>query len=504
MYNPFKDALHNSLRTVAARTWAGVAALVVVPAWAQTPASLTPCRIPGVAQEVRCGVVQRPLDASRPKGTQIDIHYAVLPAVARRKRDDAVFFIAGGPGQSAIDLMPHVLPLFSRLNQRRDIVFVDQRGTGRSVPLRCDPPKVSTLASWAQSSDLAQSIQDAQDCLKKLNALPWVTHPSDIGQFTTPQAMQDMNAVREQLGARTINLVAASYGTRAALDYQRQFPQTVRRLVLDGVVPPNMALHNSSGADAQAALEAVWTACNTEPVCQKRFGDLRATWQQLLQSLPRDQLVNDPRTGQSEVLTITRDMVLAAVRAPLYAPSLAAALPQALQDASSGRWEGLAALASATAPRNSPPLYTGMHLTVVCAEDVKRAVSSPNTAGSNTDFGDALSQRYTAICPLWPTADVPPAFYQLKPSSAAVLLLSGGVDPVTPPRHAKQVAQALGNKVTQVVVPQASHGLMGLPCVPDLVFRYLDTPDGQMPQVDGSCLQALPRPLSFSLPAGTP
>ena len=484
--------------------WAVAGLLVWIPAWAQSQGSLTPCRIPGVAEEVRCGIVQRPLDATRPKGTQIDIHYAVLPAVARRKYEDAVFFIAGGPGQSAIDLMPHVQPLFNRLNQRRDIVFVDQRGTGRSAPLRCDPPKTNSLLSWAQSSDLAQSMQDAQACLKQLNALSWVTHPSDIGQFTTPQAMQDLNAVREQLGARTINLVAASYGTRAALDYQRQFPQTVRRLVLDGVVPPNMALHESSSADAQAALEAVWAACGAEPACQKRHGDLRATWQLLLQSLPRDQLVNDPRTGQSEVLTITRDMVLAAVRAALYAPSLAAALPQALQDAASGRWEGLTALASATAPRNAPPLYTGMHLTVVCAEDVKRAVSPPTPAAANTDFGDTLSQRYTAICPLWPTADVAPAFYQLKPSSAPVLLLSGGVDPVTPPRHAKQVAQTLGTKVTQVVVPQASHGVMSLPCVPDLIFRYLDTPDGQAPQVDGSCLQSVPRPLSFSLPGVTP
>lgn len=483
---------------------AALGLLVLVPVWAQS--NLTPCRIPGVAQEVRCGVVQRPLDATRPKGTQIDVHYAVLPAVARRKREDAVFFIAGGPGQSAIDLMPHVLPLFNRLNQRRDIVFVDQRGTGRSAPLGCDPPKTSTLAAWARSSDPALSLSDALTCLKQLQALPWVTHPSDIGQFTTPQAMQDLNAVREQLGAKTINLVAASYGTRAALDYQRQFPQTVRRLVLDGVVPPNMALHISSGADAQAALDTLWAACDAEPVCQKRHGNLRAIWQQLLQSLPKDELVNDPHTGQSEVLTITRDMVLAAVRAPLYAPSLAAALPQAVRDAAAGRWEGLVALASATMPRASaqrnPALYTGMHLAVVCAEDVKR--KSHTAASPSADFGDALSQRYAAICPHWPTVDVPPAFDQLQASKAPVLLLSGGIDPVTPPRHAQQVAKVLGNQVTQVLVPQAGHGLMSLPCVPDLVFRYLDTPDGQAPRVDGSCLQSIPRPLSFSLPGGKP
>lgn len=479
--------------------------LALVPTWAQVQGNLTPCRIPGVAQEVRCGVVQRPLDATRPKGTQIDVHYAVLPAVARRKREDSVFFIAGGPGQSAIDLMPQVLPLFTRLNQRRDIVFVDQRGTGRSAPLRCDPPQTSTLAAWARSSNPQQSLSDALVCLKQLQALPWVTHPSDIGQFTTAQAMQDLNAVREQLGAKTINLVAASYGTRAALDYQRQFPGAVRAMVLDGVVPPNMALHTSSSSDTQAALDALWAACDAQPACQKRHGNLRATWQQLLQSLPSDEWVNDPHTGQGEVLTITRDMVLAAVRAPLYAPTLAAALPQAVRDAATGRWEGLVALASAATPRTSgrgsPALYTGMHLAVVCAEDVKRRPTA--TAIPGADFGDVLSQGYAAICPHWPTVDVPPAFDQLQASKAPVLLLSGGIDPVTPPRHAQQVAKVLGNQVTQVLVPQAGHGLMSLPCVPDLVFRYLDTPDGQAPKVDGSCLQSLPRPLSFSLAGAT-
>jgi pimeloyl-ACP methyl ester carboxylesterase len=474
--------------------------------WAQAQVTLTPCRVPGVAQEVRCGVVQRPLDATRPKGAQIDVHYVVQPAVARRKREDAVFFIAGGPGQSAIDVMPHVLPLFARLNQRRDIVFVDQRGTGRSAPLRCDPPPTSTLVAWARGSDPEHALSDALACLQQLQSLPWVTHPSDIGQFTTTQAMQDLNAVREQLGAKTINLVAASYGTRAALDYQRQFPSTVRSMVLDGVVPPQMALHASSSLDAQAALDALWAACDAQPACHKRHGNLRATWQQLLQSLPKDELVNDPHTGHSEVLTITRDMVLAAVRAPLYVPALAAALPQAVRDAAAGRWEGLVTLASTAAPRppgqRKPALYAGMHLTVVCAEDVKRSTTTAINPGA--DFGHALSQRYAAICPHWPTADVPPAFDRLQPSKAPVLLLSGGIDPVTPPRHAQQVAKALGDQVTQVVVPQVGHGLMSLPCVPDLVFRYVDTPDGQTPRVDGSCLQSIPRPLSFSLAGGAP
>jgi pimeloyl-ACP methyl ester carboxylesterase len=478
-------------------------------AQAQAAAPLAPCRIPGVAHEVRCGSVQRPLDAARPKGPAIEVHYAVLPAVARRKLPDAVFLLAGGPGQSAIDLMPQVLPLFHRLNQRRDVVFVDQRGTGRSAPLRCEPQDKaqSSLAAWAKGSGPASALAEAEACLKALNALPWVTHPDDIAQFTTVQAMQDLDAVRRQLDLQQINLVAASYGTRAALDYQRQFPGAVRRLVLDGVAPPDMALHRSSSVDAQAALDAVWAACGLEPACRRRHGDLRATWAALLTGLPRDVEVADPRTGRREGVTLTADMLLAAVRAPLYAPALAAGLPQAVSEAAQGRFEGIAGLFSAVSPRHGPPVYMGMHFSVVCAEDVRRAAapgsgSPPPQGGAGAGDDDAAARRYEAVCGAWPhAAAVPEAFYRVGPGSAPALLLSGGADPVTPPRHGARVQQALGAAARHVVVPNAGHGVLSLGCVPDLVFRFIDAADAaQAGQVDARCTQNLPRPFSFAPP----
>ncbi len=186
---------------------------------------------------------------------RIDVHFAVLPALARNKKPDPVFFLAGGPGQSAIDLAGTVSRMLSRFGQRRDIVLVDQRGTGRSAPLDCgDEPPGRPLS---EQLDPQRQLQRARDCLRQLQALPH----GDLRHYTTTLAMADLDAVRQALGAERINLVGASYGTRAALEYLRLYPQHVRRVVLDGVAPPDMVLPEASAPDAQAAFDALLQAC---------------------------------------------------------------------------------------------------------------------------------------------------------------------------------------------------------------------------------------------------
>jgi pimeloyl-ACP methyl ester carboxylesterase len=196
--------------------------------------------------ELQCGVVQRPLDPTRPNGPVIEVHYLVVPAMARNKQPDAVLLLAGGPGQSAIDVAPAVISRLSRLNNRRDLVFIDQRGTGRSAPLQCaDESRLPVQ----QNVDLQQQLDRLRQCGAALAKLPH----GDMRFFTTTLAMQDFEAVREQLGVPQWNLIGASYGTRAALEYARQFPQRVRRSVLDGVAPPDMVLPVSFSTDGQAA-----------------------------------------------------------------------------------------------------------------------------------------------------------------------------------------------------------------------------------------------------------
>ncbi len=452
---------------------------------------LTACRLPGVEHEAWCGVVRRPFDPNRPGALQIDVHFALLPALARNRKPDPVFFFAGGPGQSAIDLAGPVSRMLSKLSNRRDLVFIDQRGTGRSAPLRCaDEAPTRPLADNASNEALVARMAACRLALQKL---PY----GDLRHFTTWLAAQDTDAVRDRLEVEYVNVVGGSYGTRLALEYMRQFPKAVRRAVIDGVAPPDMALPTAFSTDNQAALEAELAACEGEPRCRARYPTLRADWQALLAGLPKAVSVAHPVTGSIERVTITRDSVLGMVRAPLYVPALAAALPLAITEAARGRFEPLLGLSSATTGNSrAGAIAEGMHFSVVCAEDLPRLGQPKDTPGA--DYGDAFERLYSQVCADWPRGQVPKAFYELPQARSATLVLSGGADPATPPRHAERVVAALGARARHVVVAQAGHGVLGVPCLRDAVFRFIDAPGDDMAlKVDADCARALPRPLAF-------
>ena len=465
--------------------------LAAVPG-AANAAELAPCRISGVETEALCGRVTRALDPAAAAGVSIEVHFAVLPALARNKHPDPVFFFAGGPGQSAIDVAGTVARLLARLSNRRDIVLVDQRGTGRSAPLHCTPQAMT--APLRDSVDLAHHERLLAACRDMLQKLPH----GDLRHYTTHLATRDADAVREALGAEHINLVGASYGTRAALDYQRQFPTRVRRTVLDGVAPPDMALPAAFSSDNQAALEAVFRACEADAACAQRYPGLRLAWRTMLQSLPREVPLRHPVTGVTEWVPLMRDTVLGMVRQPLYVPALTAALPLAVAEAAQGRFDALMALGMSLGSGRRGPAQ-GMHFAVICAEDLPRLAKAGDAPGA--DFGPAYAEFYRRVCATWPQGSVPAAFYTLGQASAATLVLSGGDDPATPPRHGQRVTQALGAKARHVVVPHASHGVMGIGCMRDVLFRFIDAEsDEQALAVDAACVTSIPRPPPFLWP----
>jgi pimeloyl-ACP methyl ester carboxylesterase len=456
-------------------------------------ASLAPCRLKGIEREVLCGVLKRPLDPTQPAGRQIDVHYAVVPAAARSKKREPVFFLAGGPGQSAMDLAAQAVAFTSRLSNLRDLVLVDQRGTGRSAPLRCDDD--DPALPLAEQLDPARQMRRLAACRQALQRLPH----GDLRQFTTSIAMADLDAVRQAIGARQINLVGGSYGTRAALEYMRLFPQAVRRVVIDGVAPPDMALPASMSIDNQRALDAVFASCEREPACAARHPRLRAQWRGLLETLPRPVTLAHPLSGRPEQLLLTRHILLNALRSPLYSPLLSSALPQAIDEAANGRLQMILTLSLALAGGEGPQLSAGMHFSVICSEDVPRMQKAGERAGG--DFGALFSDLYLSICADWPRGEPPAAFYTVPPATAATLVLSGGLDPVTPPRHGARVALALGAKARHVEVANAGHGIVSLGCMRDVVFRFIDADTNEAAlEVDPACVSAVPRPPAFAAP----
>ena len=456
---------------------------------------LKPCRLQGVEHVAWCGVVRRPLDPAKPGGVQIDVHYAVLPALARNRKPDPVLFFAGGPGQSAMALAGSVSRMLTRLSNRRDVVLIDQRGTGRSAPLFCDEPRPD--APLGEGLDSQRQAARMQACGAQLRKLPH----GDLRHYTTWVAMQDADAVRQALGAAQVNLMGGSYGTRAVLEYMRQFPQAVRRAVIDGVAPPDMVLPASFSTDNQAALEQVFKACEADTACAQRHPRLHADWQALLASLPREVSVAHPLTGRAEKLVLTRDGLLNMTRLPMYVPAMASALPLALGEAAAGRFEPLLGLSAAFAGSGGRAMRMaeGMHFSVVCAEDLPRLAQATDAPGA--DFGDGFAQQYRRICEAWPRGDVPAAFYTVPPARTATLVLSGGADPATPPRHGERVSQQLGAKARHVVVPQAGHGVMGLGCMRDVLFRFIDADTDEVAlKVDTACAEQIPRPLIYQAP----
>ncbi|MFT3818589.1 MAG: alpha/beta fold hydrolase [Rubrivivax sp.] len=493
----FPDELKRPCRRIARVC----AVLLALPAAAALPPApgLQPCVLRGVEHPAWCGQVQRPLDPAAAGGPSIAVHFAVLPALSRRRLPDPVFFLAGGPGQSAIELAGTIGHWLARFSNRRDLVLVDQRGTGRSAPLRCEGDEQPQPGRELRDSvDPAALVQALSRCRQALQKLPH----GDLRRYTTPLAMQDLDAVRRALGAERIDLVGVSYGTRAALEYLRQFPQAVRRVVLDGVAPPDMALPASMAVDAQAAFDGLLAWCEADADCRGRHPRLRAQWQRLLAALPQDVSVPHPLSGREQRLRITPEGLAGLVRGPLYAPVLAAALPPAIEEAAAGRWTPLVGLAAALSGGRGAALAQGMHFSVICAEDLPSpAAAAVPAASAPPAFGTGIAALYREVCADWPRGELPADFHRLRPSPVPVLLLSGALDPVTPPRHGARVAAALGPKARHWVVPNAGHGLLALDCLREQVFRFVDEDDeAQALALDGRCAQGLPRPPVFRPP----
>ncbi len=468
-----------------------VLASFVLPGLAQTMPPTSPCRVPGIKSEVQCGVVKRPLDAKNPAVT-IDVHFVVVPALARNKKKDALFFFAGGPGQSAIKIAPQVLGVFQRLSNWRDIVFIDQRGTGKTASLDC---KIDdAVMSMNEMLSMGRNAELTKACRIALEKRPH----GKLDQYSTTMAMHDADAVRAALGYEQINLIGASYGTRAVLEYQRLFPQRVRRAVIDGVAPPDLSLPLSFSADNQAALDQTLAFCETDTACKKTFPNLRRDWRALMDAPAREVKMVNPLNGREETVTVDRATLAGLVRGPLYAPPIAAGLPHAITEAAAGKYSTLVALGAAMGG-GTRDMSWGMHFSVLCSEDMPRIGQSKDVPGA--DFGDSFFTMYRDTCADWPKAQIDPAFYSIPAAQFPVLVLSGGADPATPPRHGERAAKALGEKAQHIVVAQAGHGVFSMGCMRDIVFKFFDTKlDADVSKLDASCATGVPRPTVWQAP----
>jgi pimeloyl-ACP methyl ester carboxylesterase len=455
--------------------------------------AFSPCRLNGLGTEARCATYRVFEDRAARAGRSIDLRIAVVPALANSARSDPLFVLVGGPGQAATEAGASIAEVLREVRNKRDIVLIDQRGTGQSHPLDCPSDRARPLAElFAPRADPG----DTRACLAALDA--------DTRLYTTPIAMDDLDEIRGALGYELINLWGGSYGTRAALVYLRQHAEHVRSLILDGSAPFELKLPLHAARDAQRALDLLLDDCRQDADCRRAFPEARPRFERLLARLGESAAVasfEHPRTGALGQLRIERDGLAGAVRNLLYVPALASLLPLAVERASSDDFGVF--IASADAFSRGVSVSTGMFLSIVCAEDVPRFdAAQVEELTRGTFLGGEWLRDLHAECDAWPAARLPAAYFEPVASDVPSLLLSGNLDPVTPPSWGDEVEKGL-SRARHIVVPGAGHGTTSLGCIPDLLSEFLEHLDA--PALDASCVERLVRPDFFtSLQGPTP
>lgn len=482
---------------MSSRIWALLVALAAASCAPQPQATaidrLHECAIEEGPAGAYCGTLSVFENRASGQGRRIALKIVVAPALRRDAAPDPLFILEGGPGAGAATLAGARLPMFRRFRTDRDLVFVDQRGTGESNRLGCDPT-AAELDEVATDDDRA--IARIRACLAALDADPRL--------YTTSIAMDDLDDVRAFLGYDRINLWGGSYGTRAALVYLRQHEARVRAVVLDGVAPQDMRLPLHTARDAQRALDRLIADCAADGACAAAFPALGADTRALFARLEAERPVVrgvHPRTGLPLEMPLSRrDAALVVFRA-LYVPELASLLPRVLTDAAAGNYQGLLALAFSSAPEGDKrDMAIGMHLSVVCAEDIARITPADRVDADASGFlGAAMFDAQYAACSFWPKGDVPEGYYAPVTSERPVLILSGADDPVTPPAWGDHVAPHLP-KSRHFVVPGAGHITLTRGCVPKLVEQFLST--ASVDGLDPACTGTLTRPPFFVTPTG--
>ena len=479
------------------------ALLAVMPADARQtgtePAlALEDCRIragrgfPGI--KARCGTFTRHENPADPASPLLELFVAVVPALTLEPEPDPFVPIAGGPGQASSEFYVAYSGAFEMVRRNRDIVLLDQRGTGQSAAMDCETDEEIIVGRFSRE----ETIADTEVCLEQL--------PHDPRFFTTSIAVSDLEALREALGYPQLNLYGSSYGTRVAQHFLRRYPQSTRTVVLDGVVPPQMALGPAIAVEAQNALDAIFDRCAESADCAAAFPDIREDFSKLRTALADEPVtitLPNPVSGIPEEIRFGRQEMAAAVRLLSYHPNSVAVMPVLINEAIEENFAPLATQFMMIAESMSDALSIGMHNAIVCTED------APFFAGENVEraaldatyIGPIQLDALEAICSVWPTGVMDEQFKTSVSSDVPVLLLSGEADPVTPPKYAELAAVDLSN-ARLLTGRRQGHGQAPRGCMPDVIADFVETAD--LETLDTDCLDrlfAMPFFLDFSGPS---
>ena len=435
----------------------------------------------GATTAAYCAPFQVAEDPEQKQGRRIDLNLALIKSEAEAADADIVVFLAGGPGQAAIENWPQIAPALAPLRRHHHILLLDQRGTGKSNALDC--ARASAKSDAEEPDEIEAVRNNTRACLAEVQG------HADPRLYTTTIAAHDLEAVRIALGAPTFDLVGVSYGTRMAQQYLMRYPDGVRSAVLDSVVPNEVVLAADFAANLERALKLQFAHCVQTPPCAKAFADPYASLTRLREALrakPQDYTYRDPITFEPKHRPLNEYTVAGLVRIFAYTPETAALLPLSIAEALRGNYTPLAGQSQLLTTDLAELRDNGMQTSVICSEDAD--LLTPRPQDRDTVLGTALLDVIAAQCAVWPRGTRPADFHAPLKSDKPILILEGELDPVTPPAYGEQVLKGLGNARLLVAKGQG-HNVIGRGCMPRLVEDFVA---GLAPkQLDAGCIDVL-------------
>jgi len=417
-----------------------------------------------------CTSFDVPEDWNAPSGRHIGLRVAIVRSGAVRSEPDPVVFLDGGPGGAATEDYPAMAPALALLRKRRDILLIDQRGTGGSNALGCQPAQDADAPSAPppRTREIVASAAMVQHCLAAVR-----THAAPE-YYTTSDAIRDLEAVRQALGAPQLDLLGISYGTRVAQQYAARYPRSVRSVVLDSPVPNTLALGSEHARNLEQALKMLFARCSADDHCRQSFGDSYATLYQLrdrLRARAQSVTIRDPASNEPLQLDFGAEDLAAVVRIDAYSPITAALLPLTLSQADHGNFAPLVSQKKWISDDLGSQITGGMELSVVCAEDAD--LLAPRPEDTATLMGNDQIAKIQSACALWPRGERPADFHQPLVSALPVLILAGQYDPVTPPAYGSAMLRTLSN-ARLLLAPGQGHVVIGAGCMQRLVDQFID------------------------------
>lgn len=438
----------------------------------------------GKPKETVRGQVEIFEDNLKNKGRKIKLNIEVVPAKDPLHKAEPMFIVMGGPGQAATDLTSFFSDIFKTINEKSDLVFIDQRGTGKSNPLQLKVTYNSLPDYFKDDFADKTTIRKSFDALSEEN---------DLSCYGTLNAIIDLDKVREIMGYEKINLYGTSYGTRVSIAYINKYPDRVRTATLKGLVPYDLVIPFDFADDAQRSLDILITDCKGNQACNTTYPDLEHELKTFFDTkFPVRVAVLNPETQKKDTVELTKQIVALNMRVLLMSPSTSKSIPFIVSQFNKGNCDPLTSIMLTTKKSYLKGVYDGMTLCVICNEDYPALTRLTKETKTETFLGDYWIYRVTNSCEIWNPKMREVQKTEISKQDTPVLIISGNRDGATPPKYGDEVLKHFSNG-RHVVVNSGSHSFDGMRnCVENIICDFVKT--GQNIVLNTECVDLIKFP----------